>query len=545
MLRKAQERAEKLRKRKEPSKSAKAKNPSPTNAITPIMETSEERGSPNVFVGASFLDNQEYPESKLTFTRTNTDNRVTITHEPMTIVSTPEYKERKFGNVPNVFSLLYDTEAKEVLETGDLETSSTEDLAEKEAIMKRRRGSDIEEKLDDDLDTIDDFQKEKEDVTATEEKENLEVEDVKTLEKEVERPKEKAEGLTEQVFKEDAQRAKDSENQLKEMIVEQALLKKRLDDAKNIIEEKESEIKIFKEKFTILADQLEEKKKFIAILEKEKNTLSLKLMNVEVERDSDIKEMEEEKQELKDLLDEKARKVDDVENKMKLKDSEMNQMRLELKELKGLKKQLEDQEKWRHKKNTVIERLKLQAANRRLSISEKGEEFVRLTNELSKSAEANESLVMEMSRLEEEMRKMKSEKKEKHESVQDELLRKNEEHQTANRRLSILNEKQERRVQNLLDRLAIESQKSTLVSKDSLQSQTTMVRSFMDKLEAKEFSDGPGEAKQTLQRQKTLKCDHCKKITHQKCASDRLHIDGSCPHCRGKQLDSEEFPALN
>ncbi|CAO4368810.1 unnamed protein product [Caenorhabditis nigoni] len=45
--------------------------------------------------------------------------------------------------------------------------------------------------------------------------------------------------------------------------------------------------------------------------------------------------------------------------------------------------------------------------------------------------------------------------------------------------------------------------------------------------------------------QKTLKCEHCKKVTHQKCASKWLKIHRSCPHCRREQLDPEEFPSLS
>ncbi|PIC38292.1 hypothetical protein B9Z55_010348 [Caenorhabditis nigoni] len=752
MLKKAQERKEKLRERKEQSKSAKARNPSSTNALRPIMETSEEPRSPDEFVGASsFLDNQEYPESKLTFTF-KSEKRFEVARGPKTV--RPYHKKRKFGNVPNIFSLLDNTETKDVLDTRHFDTYLIKELNGKIVIELEKKDELVEEENaitmaeDEDRCTIDEFQKEKEDVTATEEKGELQMEDVKTLEKEVERPKENAERadelekeFTELVLNEDAQRANESENQLKKMIVEQELLKKKLDNAKNVIEKKESEIKIFKEKNTNIIANLENQimsyKEVVKTMsdtakdmEKEKTDLSLKLMTVEEERDSDIKEMMEEKQELRALLEEKTRKVDDFEKKMKLRDSEMNQMRSELKELKGLKKQSEDQEKWRKKKNTVIERLKseaekfksevskkekgivrlknelsksaetneslvmqlsrleeetrkskieeqkknesfqnelfkkneeLQTANRRLSISEKEEDIVRLTNELSKSAEANESLVMQFSRLEEEMRKMKSEKKE-NESVKNELLKKNEELQTANRRLSIVNEEQERRVQNLFDRLAKEPQKSTdppaetLASRDSLQSEISMVRSFLDKLESKKFDDGLGEATQTIQRlrnikdrfqneeqlklartmtdklitmsnrseirelaqyeyqqyeanfqnytqlvdlniqkmketrdcslysplpkppafsdrfmneywlecdnrkkhdseclyclcemksdEKTLKCDHCKKITHHKCASEWLQIHRSCPHCRKEQLDPKEFPAL-
>ncbi|CAO4368866.1 unnamed protein product [Caenorhabditis nigoni] len=514
MLRKAQERAEKLRKRKELSKRNKVKNPSSTNVAEPIRETGEELRLSDEFFGSSLLENQEYPEPKLTITRrTNTDNRVTVTHGPMTLVPLPYHKEREFGNVPNVFSLQDDTEAKEVLETGNSENSSTEKFVKEEATMKDEVDQILD--VDEDPNAIDELKKEEqEDVTATEDKEELEPKDVKTLEKEVERLKETA--------GEDAQRANESESQLKEMVVEQELLKKSLEDAKKVIEEKESESKKFKEEKRKLVVLLDEKTKKVAIMEnqiidyeevvkamgvsaehtkKAKEDLSLKLITVKEERDANIKALEEEKLILKDLLEEKSRKVDDVEKKMKLKDTEMNQMRSELKDLKGQKKQSEDQEKWRQKKNGIIDRLKseadkfklevfkkekgivrlnnelsksketnksldmelsrlkeeawkLQTANRRLLISEKGEEIVRLTNELSEAAEANERLVIEMSRLEEEMRKMKSVKKEKNESVQSELLKKNEELQTANRRLSILNEEQELRVQNLLDRLA-------------------------------------------------------------------------------------------
>ncbi|CAO4368870.1 unnamed protein product [Caenorhabditis nigoni] len=575
-----------------------------------------------------------------------------------------------------------------------LRTSEMCNEAKKELKMTQNKLEKYEKKAkrtdkaeDENLCTIDEFQKEEEDVAATEEKEDLEVEDVIVLKTEVERLKENAEDLTEVVLNEDAQRANESEDQLKEMLIEQQILKKGLDDAKNVIEEKELEIKIIKDKCKILADQLDEKTKFVAILEnqiidykevvkamgdtvedmeKERTDLSLKLMLVEENRDSDFKGLEEEKRVLKDQLKEKARKVDDVEKKMKVKDSEMNQIKSELKELKGLKKQSEDQEKWRHKKNGIIERLKSEAEKWKSNISEKEKENVTLKSQLSKSTETNESLVMQLSRVEEEKRKSKIEEREKNESFQNELLRKNEELQTANRRLSILNEEQERRVQNLLDRLAIAPSPEVSIQEEkpeSVQSQISAIKNLVDKLSNSEDSEEARQFRITLQRlrnikdrfqnkdqlklaktmtdkliqmsnrseirelalyeyqqyeanfqnytqlvdlniekmketrdcslysplpkppafsdrfmneywlecdkekkelemdisdseclicffemnsdQKTLKCDHCKKITHLKCASKWLQIHRSCPHCRREQLDPEEFPALS
>ncbi|CAL2035825.1 unnamed protein product [Caenorhabditis brenneri] len=44
--------------------------------------------------------------------------------------------------------------------------------------------------------------------------------------------------------------------------------------------------------------------------------------------------------------------------------------------------------------------------------------------------------------------------------------------------------------------------------------------------------------------QKTLKCDHCRKIMHLKCAADWHKVKRSCAHCRREQLDPNEFPNL-
>ncbi|PIC41814.1 hypothetical protein B9Z55_009102 [Caenorhabditis nigoni] len=751
MLRKAQERNEKLRKRKELSKSGKVKNPSSTNAVKPIGETSEELRITEEFVRGSFLEKQEYPESRLIVTGINVDNRVTVTRKAMTLRYTPYHKEREFGNAPNVFSLLDNAAEKGASGSGALETSFSEELVKEEAVMK----DDVDQilKVDENLKTIIEFKIEEQEVVELEEQEELvkeeaiilaededrctidefqkeeeeelEVEDVKTLDIEVERLKENAEDLK-------AQTANESENQLKEMIVELEFLKKRLDDAENVIEEKESEIKNFKEKFKLLAELLDEKKKSIAMLEKhltsykeaaknmlektkdlfkENKDLSLKLMTLEEQRDSDIKYMVEEKQLLIGLLDEKTRKVDDVEKKTKLKDLEMNQMRAELKELKGLKKQAdldtkrieeekkklmcsldeksrevdvvgkqmrlkdsemdrlrkqsEGQEKLLEKKETVIERFKVEAEISKSRIYEKDAEIVRLNNELSKSTETNESLVFQLSRLEEEIRKSKIEDQEKNESFQNEILKKNEEFQTANRRLSILNEEQERRVQNLLDRLAMTHPPAVStqeVKPESVQSQFSAIKNLCDRFINSADSEELKQFRITLQRlrnikdrfqnkdqlklartmtdklitmsnrseirelalyeyqqyeanfqnytqlvdlniekmketrdcslysplpkppafsdrfmneywlqcdkkkelemdisdseclicffemnsdQKTLKCDHCNKITHLKCASKWLQIHRSCPHCRREQLDPDEFPALS
>ncbi|CAL2035815.1 unnamed protein product [Caenorhabditis brenneri] len=44
--------------------------------------------------------------------------------------------------------------------------------------------------------------------------------------------------------------------------------------------------------------------------------------------------------------------------------------------------------------------------------------------------------------------------------------------------------------------------------------------------------------------QKTLKCDHCRKTMHHKCAADWHKVKRSCAHCRREQLDPNEFPSL-
>ncbi|KAF1765058.1 hypothetical protein GCK72_005009 [Caenorhabditis remanei] len=51
-------------------------------------------------------------------------------------------------------------------------------------------------------------------------------------------------------------------------------------------------------------------------------------------------------------------------------------------------------------------------------------------------------------------------------------------------------------------------------------------------------------AEEMKQDEKTLQCEHCKKVTHHKCAATWLKIHRSCAHCRQNQLDPMEFPTL-
>ncbi|UMM24947.1 hypothetical protein L5515_004941 [Caenorhabditis briggsae] len=189
------------------------KKPS-TNVAGLIRETSEEHPPADELFGASFLHSQEYPESKLTITRTNIDNLAKITHEPMTLMPTPYDKEREFGNAPNVFFLLDKTETKGVMTEDeqpklnvdeDLKTINEFQKEEQEIVELEEKDELIKEepiimaedddktlKVDDNPNTIDKFRKEEEVVFAMKEKDDLESEYVKALKKEVERPKEKA-----------------------------------------------------------------------------------------------------------------------------------------------------------------------------------------------------------------------------------------------------------------------------------------------------------------------------------------------------------------
>ncbi|CAL2029329.1 unnamed protein product [Caenorhabditis brenneri] len=45
--------------------------------------------------------------------------------------------------------------------------------------------------------------------------------------------------------------------------------------------------------------------------------------------------------------------------------------------------------------------------------------------------------------------------------------------------------------------------------------------------------------------EKTMKCDHCRKVLHSECASEWLKRHRSCPHCRRELLDPNEFPPLS
>ncbi|PIC41813.1 hypothetical protein B9Z55_009101 [Caenorhabditis nigoni] len=615
MLKKAQERAEKIRKRKELSKSGKVKNPSSTTDVRPITETSEETNPTEIFVGASLLEKQEYPESKLTIRKN---------------------ESFEIGNVPNVLSL----DNTGVLETVALKNSCPGELY-----------------------TI--AEGEEKDVTSTDEEDELESKEVKMLKKEVERLK---------TFEEKAAAIDELEkeyNQLNGIVLEH---KERHHKMLNDISEKNSKIMGLLEEKTKKVDKLEHKTRSLELeverlkgferaadeMKKEKKAISIKLKDVEKKRDSDIKKMAEEKKKLKISLDERTMKSDEMEKKIKLSDSEMNQMRSELNRL---KKQSEDQEKLLNENNTAIERLKSEVENSKSSLSEKETEIVRLNNELfSKSTETNESLVIQLSRLEEETWKRKKEEKEKNEVI----LKSNEQLQTTVRHLSIQNEDQQKTIQNLYGRLAMAPSQpvsSQEEKPESLQSQISAIQNLCGRFLSSADSEELKQFRITLQRlrnikdrfqnkdqlklartmtdklitmsnrseirelalyeyqqyeanfqnytqlvdlniekmketrdcslysplpkppafsdrfmneywlecdkkkkelemdisdseclicffemnsdQKTLKCDHCKKITHLKCASKWLQIHRSCPHCRREQLDPEEFPALS
>ncbi|CAL2030043.1 unnamed protein product [Caenorhabditis brenneri] len=45
--------------------------------------------------------------------------------------------------------------------------------------------------------------------------------------------------------------------------------------------------------------------------------------------------------------------------------------------------------------------------------------------------------------------------------------------------------------------------------------------------------------------EKAMKCDHCPKVFHSKCASEWLKRHRSCPNCRRELLDPNEFPPLS
>ncbi|PIC13849.1 hypothetical protein B9Z55_027449 [Caenorhabditis nigoni] len=605
MLRKAQKRAEKLRKRKEQSKPDKVKKPS-TNVARPIRETSEELRPADELSGVSFLDSQEYPESKLKITRTNIYNPATITHGPMTLMPTPYHKEREFGNVPNVFSLLDKTETNGVMTDDeqpklnvdeDLKTINEFKKEEQEVVELEEKDELIKEddvktlKVDDNLNAIDKFQKEQKYVFSMKE---LESEYVKALKKEVERRKEE---LTMFDDLKDVIKRKD---EIIENITEKNVkLTKKVDELENELKSLELEVKRLKS-FEQAADGMK----------KEKKEIYLKLKDIERKRDSDIKRMEEEKKKLMCSLDEKSRKVEVVEKQIKLKDSEMSKMKSELNRL---EKQSEDQEKMLKEKKDVIERFKLEAENSNTRISEKDVEIARKNDELSESTETNESLVIQISRLEDEVLKRKIEEKEKNDNMQSHIqnIRNlcdqlsicadvEDPHQfrfTLQRLRNIKdrfqNKEQLKLARTMTDKLITMSNRSEIRElalyeyqqyEANFQNYTQLVDLNIQKMkETKDcslysplpkppaFSDrfmneywlecDKEKKKNELEDisdseclicffemnsdQKTLKCDHCKKITHQKCASKWLQIHRSCPHCRREQLDPEEFPALS
>ncbi|PIC41833.1 hypothetical protein B9Z55_009117 [Caenorhabditis nigoni] len=597
MLRKAQERAEKLRKRKEQSKPNKVKKPSPTKVVRLTTETVE----------ASFLDKLEYVEPKLKITKRDVNNCYSFEPVAPSVKCIPNYKEQEFGNVPNVFSITDNTGDDQSLETGALETSPIEEPNTKaEGVTTEDEQQNL--KVDDDLNTINEFQKEGQDVLAVEKDKVLESEDVKALKKEVERLEE----ASKEQYKAFHERLDVINEDIKKKVLTSEKLAERTLKLKGLLKEKTNTVAQLEGKIRSLEVENERLKGFereADKMKKEKKEISLKLKDVEKKRELDKKKMEEEKKKLKRSLDEKTRELDDVEKKTKLRDLEMSQMKLELK---GLKKQSEDQEKLLNEKNTAIEQFKLEAEISKFSISEKDTEIVRLNNELSESTEANESLVTQISRLKDEMREKKMEEKEKNDSMQSQistihnLLHQlsisadiEDAHQfrfTLQRLRNIKdrfqNKDQLKLAKTMTDKLIQMSNRSEIRElalyeyqqyEANFQNYTQLVDLNIEKMKETRdcslysplpkppaFSDRfmneywleCDKEKKELEMdisdseclicffeinsdQKTLKCDHCNKITHLKCASKWLQIHRSCPHCRREQLDPEEFPALS
>ncbi|PIC41818.1 hypothetical protein B9Z55_009106 [Caenorhabditis nigoni] len=557
VLRKAQERAEKLRQRKEQSKLNKAVRPS-TKTIKEVPLSDE-------FVGELLLEEQEYLESKLKITRRDFEYMHTLRARTPVLVTHPNHKDQHFGNVPNVFSLLDNKGEKGTLGIGDSETSSTEELAEEETIMNTDVNSML--KMDEYLDTIDEFQKEeqevvelgeteelvteesiikkvhedetlkiygdhgtidefqreKEDVHAMEEEVDLETEDM--VEIEVEILREKA-GELDQLKKELAELVNDIELQSIDEKARSTKLAKLLDEKTRRVEDLENQLIKYGELVQTMTDTVED-------MEREKKELLLKLKDVHAERDLDKRKMEEEKKSLKRSLDEKTRKVDDLEKKnkeisLKLKDVEkkrdvdIKKMEVEKKtimcsldertrkvdevekELNRLKKQSENQEKLLKEKDAVIERFKVEAEKSKSLVSEKDAEIARKNNELSESSETSELLVLQLSRLEEEMRMLRIEEQEKNEVI----LKENEQLQTTNRHLSIQNEEQQKTIQNLYGRLAMVPSPPVSIQEDkpeSVQSPILTIKNLVDKLSNAEDSEEARQFRITLQRLRNIK----------------------------------------
>ncbi|PIC41817.1 hypothetical protein B9Z55_009105 [Caenorhabditis nigoni] len=601
MLRKAQERNEKLRKRKEQVKRKKVKNPSSTKVVGPIRETSED---PVEEYAEPFLDEQEYPESKLKITKTEAHKPYQICQRPFSLVDNPDSTEEL---------------VKEEMNEDDSNTEGNEDRMTLEEVVERAKekagGYDKwEEGLKDIANQI---------------------------------------------------QLKSVEEKMKRSNTTEDKLNKILDDMKDVINEQSSTIENMTEENSKLMDLLDEKMKKEAKLGNKLKSVEVqveRLKNVERVADKMKKEKKEITSRLRDLKEENRglkSSLDEMENERKLKDLEMNEIRLELRRMKN---QTQNLEKLLNEKNTAIEQLKSEVKNSKSRISEKETEIVRLNNELSESTETNESLVIQLSRLEEETWKRKKEEKEKNEVI----LKSNEQLQTTVRHLSIQNEEQQKTIQNLYGRLAMAPSPAVSIQEEkpeSVHSQMSTIRNICDRFLSSADSEELKQFRSTLQRlrnikdrfqnkeqlklaktmtdkliqmsnrseirelalyeyqqyeanfqnytqlvdlniekmketrdcslysplpkppafsdrfmneywlecdkkkkelemdisdseclicffemnsdQKTLKCDHCNKITHLKCASKWLQIHRSCPHCRREQLDPEEFPALS
>ncbi|CAL2035812.1 unnamed protein product [Caenorhabditis brenneri] len=88
-------------------------------------------------------------------------------------------------------------------------------------------------------------------------------------------------------------------------------------------------------------------------------------------------------------------------------------------------------------------------------------------------------------------------------------------------------------------------------AKEELEAQISTIREMLDAISPPESKPEDKPDTECLicffemkPNQKTLKCDHCRKIVHLKCAAKWHKTHRSCAHCRREQLNPNEFPRL-
>ncbi|CAO4368886.1 unnamed protein product [Caenorhabditis nigoni] len=540
MLKKAQERAEKIRQRKEQAKPNKAKKPSSTNTVEPHSWEHE-----------PLLDEQEYPESKLKITKNEAHRPYQICQRPFSLVDNDTVQK------------LDNTEVDQVLETEALESSS-----------------------------IEVFQKIEEDVVAV-------------PKKEVEESMEKIGGL-DKLDKELAELAEEkrsnrTEKMLRKVIREHEKLIKTLDDIKEIIEKREEEN-------SKLKGLLDEKTKNEAKLGNKLKSVEVqveRLKNFERAADKMKKEKTEITSRLKDLKEENKglkSSLDEVENERKLRDSELNQMRLELRRMKNqlrdketvinrFKLEAENSTSRISEKETEISRLNNELSNSTETNESLVLQLSRMDEETRKrkmeEKEKNESIQSQISTMHnllhqlsisadiedphqfrftlQRLRNIKDRFQNKDQlklakTMTDKLIQMS--NRSEIRELAVYEYQQyEANFQNYTQLVDLNIEKMKETRDCSLYSPLPKPPAFSDRF-MNEYWLECDKKKKELEMdisdseclicffemnsdQKTLKCDHCNKITHLKCASKWLQIHRSCPHCRREQLDPEEFPALS